>query len=197
MIFSPIGLIMVVPVDPHGKTLAWGISEQLEEKGRDTWREYEVSGEAARDAESNYSNITSEPIGSLLDIVEDTDVRLWAPYSIPDLPSWHLGRVCLMGDAAHALPPNGQGSAQAFEDTAIMSRLLSSESTGSYGGLFATFERLRRPRIEQVRELSKMGGRWDEVVESESLGVVGQKVINMGVFRFQSVRGEGYKDHVV
>ena len=144
-------------MDPLGTTLAWGISEQLDEKGRDSWRDYEVSGEAARAAKSNYANIHTQPIRSLLDNVEDDKVRLWAPYSIPDLSSWYLGRVCLIGDAAHALPPNGQGSAMAFEDAALLSRLLDSIDD-ERRHIFAHFERIRRPRIERVRRLSKVAG---------------------------------------
>ncbi len=107
MIFTPIGLIMAMAIliDPEGKTIA---------KGREGWREYEVSGEAARVAKAEHADCTTEPIRSLLDNVKDESVRIWAPYEIPELPTWHLGRVCLIGDAAHALPLNGQGSAQAL-----------------------------------------------------------------------------------
>jgi 2-polyprenyl-6-methoxyphenol hydroxylase-like FAD-dependent oxidoreductase len=160
ILLTRVGLIMAVQVDPEGKTLAWGVSEQLAEKGRDGWREYEVSGEAARAAKKHYADTKMEPIRSLLDHVDETAVRLWAPYSIPDLPTWHLGRVCLVGDAAHALPPNGQGSAMAFEDIALLARLLSATTTNApdYDKLFGHFERTRRRRIERVKKLSQAAG---------------------------------------
>ncbi|MEV4372561.1 FAD-dependent monooxygenase [Nonomuraea sp. NPDC049637] len=48
------------------------------------------------------------------DIYVDPITRLAAP-----LPSYAAGRVALLGDAAHAMPPDlGQGSSQAFEDAA-------------------------------------------------------------------------------
>lgn len=59
MIFTPIGLIMAMAIliDPEGKTIA---------KGREGWREYEVSGEAARVAKAEHADCTTEPIRSLL-----------------------------------------------------------------------------------------------------------------------------------
>ena len=153
---------MCIPIDPKGETLAFGVSEALEEKenGREGWRQYEESGEAGRMAKEHYKEITSEPLRSLMDHMDEKGVRLWAPYSIPDLKTWHRGRVCLIGDAAHALPPNGQGSAQAFEDAGLLGRLLASEDAVSkgYDQLFQHFEKVRRERVELVKRISKATG---------------------------------------
>ncbi|KAJ7804837.1 hypothetical protein B0H14DRAFT_1610770 [Mycena olivaceomarginata] len=91
---------------------------------RAAWREYEASGEAARAAKRNYEGVQTPAIRTLMDNVRDDAVKLWTPHCIPDIPSWHRGRVRLIGDAAHALPPNGQGSPMAFEDAAYLARLL-------------------------------------------------------------------------
>jgi 2-polyprenyl-6-methoxyphenol hydroxylase-like FAD-dependent oxidoreductase len=160
-VFTPVGLVMVIPVDPAGKTVTFGISEALAEpKSRAGWTEYERSGEAARAAKRNYAGEDTQPVRSLIDGTDDAAVRLWAPYSIPDLPTWHRGRVCLIGDAAHALPPNGQGSAQALEDAGVLARLLASEQAVAQGHdrLFAHFERVRRARVETVKKFSKAAG---------------------------------------
>jgi 2-polyprenyl-6-methoxyphenol hydroxylase-like FAD-dependent oxidoreductase len=159
-LFTPVGMILAIPIDPKAETLAWGISEQLEEKDRQGWKEYEVSGKAARSVKSHYADCQTEPIGSLLDNAKDTECRLWAFYSIPDLPIWHSSRVCLIGDAAHALPANGQGAAQALEDAAYMGRLLSSEEATSKGfdAVFRHFETVRRARINEVKRLAKAAG---------------------------------------
>ena len=160
MIFTPVGLIMAVPVNPDGSKVAFGASEELPERdGRQGWADYEKSGEARQVAKKNYEEVTTEPIRSLIDNMND-GVRLWAPYSIPDLPTWHKGRICLLGDSAHALPPNGQGSAQALEDAGVLARLLASDQAVSMGHdkLFSRYEALRRPRVERVKAISKSGG---------------------------------------
>ncbi|KAJ7064106.1 putative kynurenine 3-monooxygenase [Mycena amicta] len=155
--FTPSGWFVTIPHDHDGKTLTWGIQMTVsQEKTREEWREFEVSGEAARLAKADYADVTSQPLRSLLDHADDTEARTWAQHILPDLPSWHTPRVCLMGDAAHALPANGQGSAMAFEDAAILTRLLTSESKigVSYEDLFRQFEVIRRPRIQGLRESS-------------------------------------------
>lgn len=159
IMFAPSGTFMVMPVDPEGKTLAWVINKPSKERTRQEWQEMERSGEAARQAKAEFDDITSQPMRSLLDNADNTKARIWAPYSIEDLPTWHTARVCLIGDAAHGLPPDGQGTAMAFEDAALMTRLLSErEENDSYEELFERFEAIRKPRIDSVKESKKPGG---------------------------------------
>lgn len=161
MIFSPAGFVMTIPVDPTGERLAWGITKAIpDDKGRAGWAEYEVSGTAYREAKADFDTITTEPIRSLLDNANWTETKLWAAYSIPDLPIWSRGRVCLIGDAAHALPPNGQGTAMAFEDAAFLVRLIVSDQAmeKGYPALFGQFEKVRRRRIEEIKKGSKVAG---------------------------------------
>ncbi|KAF8131261.1 hypothetical protein K438DRAFT_1694925 [Mycena galopus ATCC 62051] len=152
VIFTAVGMIAVWPNDHTSTDASWYATEELPPKDRDGWREYAESGAAARAAKANYASVQTEPIRSLMDNVQDDAVQLWVPHSMPDLPTWHRGRVCLIGDAAHALPPNGQGSAMAFEDAAYLARLLSSEEALACGfeRVFAQFERNRRARVKAL-----------------------------------------------
>lgn len=89
-------------------------------------------------------------------------MRGWAPYMIPDLPTWHTNRVLLIGDAAHCIPPySGQGAAQAFEDAGYLARLLTDDKSVAYGYsiVFAHFEQVRKKRFEHVRQVTAMSGR--------------------------------------
>lgn len=157
-LFTSSGLLMAIPIDAAAQTLAWGINTTVENRDRKGWQEFERSGEAARLAKASYADITTEPVRSLLDNAPDADAKLWAPSSIPDIPTWHTPRTCLIGDAAHALPPNGQGSAVAFEDAAILARLLTLTSElYSYERMFERLEELRRPRIDTLRKTA-IGG---------------------------------------
>ncbi len=92
-------------------------------------------------------------------------MRGWAPYGIPDLPTWHTDRVLLIGDAAHCIPPySGQGSAQAFEDAGYLARLLNEPTALAYGyaAAFKHFEKVRKQRFQHVRELTAKSGKTRE-----------------------------------
>ena len=78
-------------------------------------------------------------------------------YSIPHLDKWYKGRVCLMGDAAHATSPHiGQGAATSMEDAVILAKCLS--DIPDFKQSFTKFESLRKERVERiVKEAQKSG----------------------------------------
>ncbi len=46
-------------------------------------------------------------------------------YDVPALPTWHVGRAVLIGDAAHAMSPHaGQGASVALEDAMYLAKML-------------------------------------------------------------------------
>jgi 2-polyprenyl-6-methoxyphenol hydroxylase-like FAD-dependent oxidoreductase len=70
-------------------------------------------------------------------------------FDILSLPTWHQGRILLIGDAAHAVSPNsGQGASMALEDAMYLAKLL--KSCGDYEQVFAQFEAHRKPRVEAI-----------------------------------------------
>ncbi len=81
----------------------------------------------------------------------------WAIHDLPWLPSWHRGRACLIGDAAHATSPHaGQGASLAMEDALVLARSL--RDVPEVERAFAAFERARRGRVERlVREARRHG----------------------------------------
>lgn len=71
--------------------------------------------------ESLFTDYATAP-RALLAAAEDP--TQWHLYDLPALPTWHRGRVVLIGDAAHpTLPFAGQGGAQAIEDAAALAVL--------------------------------------------------------------------------
>jgi 2-polyprenyl-6-methoxyphenol hydroxylase-like FAD-dependent oxidoreductase len=93
-----------------------------------------------------------QPIPDLLGIVRPQDVlrhdiaELAAP-----LPSFHRGRVALLGDAAHPMTPNlGQGACQALEDAAVLSRLAAGVEPDRVAEMLARYTAVRLPRTTKV-----------------------------------------------
>lgn len=70
----------------------------------------------------------------------------------PALPSWHRGRIAVLGDAAHPmLPFIAQGAAQAIEDAEVLAEHIH-EPDG-----FARYAAARRPRVERVAAVARAG----------------------------------------
>ena len=98
-----------------------------------------------------------EPIPALLAATRPQDVlrhdvaELAAP-----LPSFHRGRVVLLGDAAHPMTPNlGQGACQALEDAAVISRLAAGIGPDAVTGMLARYTAARVPRTTDVVRWSR------------------------------------------
>ncbi|KAL7811100.1 hypothetical protein V8C26DRAFT_437605 [Trichoderma gracile] len=73
-------------------------------------------------------------------------INLWPFYLVPKLDTWTKGRVVILGDAAHAIPPTaGQGVNQAFEDVY------------TFAGVVAAKEREQCQSFEDDRDAVRMG----------------------------------------
>jgi 2-polyprenyl-6-methoxyphenol hydroxylase-like FAD-dependent oxidoreductase len=85
-------------------------------------------------------------------IIENTPEERIIRNDISDLkpiPLWHKGRICLLGDAAHATTPNmGQGGAQGVEDAYYMSNILS--KVKDYPEAFKIFESERKKKVNNI-----------------------------------------------
>lgn len=90
----------------------------------------------------------------LLDIAQQASK--WILVACNDLPSWThpAGKFTLLGDSAHAmLPYLAQGAAQAVEDAAVLSGLLSHlELKSQIPDVLSIFERHRKTRAMQVKQ---------------------------------------------
>ena len=70
-------------------------------------------------------------------------------YDLPHVPTWHRGRMIVIGDAAHApSPSSGQGASLAMEDALVLADCLRDEA--AIADAFGRYERLRRQRVERV-----------------------------------------------
>ncbi|KAJ3115389.1 hypothetical protein HK100_001363 [Physocladia obscura] len=109
-------------------------------------------------------------------------------YDLPDLPSFHKGRVLLVGDAAHGtLPAIGQGMNTGLEDAATVSDLFAEFSPNEYETIFTLFDEIRIGRARKVcRESRSIGNQLK--VSSRVQAVIGRFIMKT-VFSIFSVFG--------
>jgi 2-polyprenyl-6-methoxyphenol hydroxylase-like FAD-dependent oxidoreductase len=102
-----------------------------------------------------------EPIPGLLASVAPSAVLRHdvAELATP-LPSFHHGRVALLGDAAHPMAPNlGQGACQALEDAVVLSRLAADAGADDMPAVLASYTATRLPRTTDVVRWSHRAAR--------------------------------------
>ena len=96
-------------------------------------------------------------VAALIDAAADVHVVETAQLVRP-LPRLAVGRVALLGDAAHAMTPDlGQGACQAFEDAVTLASALGSDVTDA--AALARYDELRRPRTgarQRCRQMHRL-----------------------------------------
>lgn len=105
----------------------------------------------------------AEPVCGLIESAEQMmDIAI---HDVPDLPQWSVGRVVLIGDAAHAVAPHsGQGASMALEDAMCLAKLLRDFNGRDVQEVLRAFERERRPRTDRVIEMGRKNGRHKEAM---------------------------------
>ena len=86
-------------------------------------------------------------------------VPSWTKWPLFKMPfaEFTQGRVALIGDASHAMPPfAAQGAAMAIEDAAILAALLSQHDDPSQA--FRRYAALRRARVARVQRVTAQSG---------------------------------------
>jgi 2-polyprenyl-6-methoxyphenol hydroxylase-like FAD-dependent oxidoreductase len=93
------------------------------------------------------------------ELIDSTDA-IAGPFPLNDIlsmPQWHRGRVCLLGDAAHATTPSaGQGASLALEDALVLAQCLRDIALPERA--FEVFESVRRPRVDAIVRQSRRNG---------------------------------------
>lgn len=108
-------------------------------------------------------------VKGILSLMQKPDV--WALFDYPAAATYCKGRICLLGDAAHASTPHqGSGAGMALEDAFIMSNLLGCmEREEEIEVAFKAYDKVRRPRTQELVKTSKECGELFDF-EDESVG---------------------------
>src|SRR3984885_1514237 len=97
-------------------------------------------------------------------------------FDLIKLKRWSAGRVAIVGDAAHALPPNiGQGGGCAMMNALSLAVYLARED--DVAAALQTWERSERPMTEHTQRISYFLGlptTWPPALRAFTLGLVGR-----------------------
>ena len=131
-----------------GKTFNWiGISRS-EQPARESW----LAEGRIEDALAEYAG-WHDTIRSV--IAATPRVLRQALYDREPLPDWRIGRVVLLGDAAHPMMPfYAQGAAQSIEDAYVLAGCLAAMPDEPVAAL-ARYVRLRQPRTAWMQGLAR------------------------------------------
>lgn len=106
-------------------------------------------------------------VHGIIEAMQKPDI--WALFYHPPASTFHKGRICLLGDSAHATTPHhGAGAGMCIEDALVLGELI--KETNSVDDLmraFAVFDKVRRPRTQRNVKESKEAG---ELYDFELLG---------------------------
>jgi 2-polyprenyl-6-methoxyphenol hydroxylase-like FAD-dependent oxidoreductase len=97
-------------------------------------------------------------------------------FELIKLKSWSTGRVAIVGDAAHALPPNiGQGGGCAMMNALSLAVYL--ERHSDIAAALETWERRERPITDHTQRISYVLGlptTWPSALRAAALGLAGR-----------------------
>jgi len=131
-----------------GKTFNWiGISRS-EQPARESW----LAEGRIEDALAEYAG-WNDTIRSI--IAATPRVLRQALYDREPLPDWRIGRVVLLGDAAHPMMPfYAQGAAQSIEDAYVLAGCLAASMDQPVAAL-ERYVKLRQPRTAWMQGLAR------------------------------------------
>lgn len=131
-----------------GKTFNWiGISRSSQ-PAQESWLAEGRVEDALTEYEGWHSTIRTI-------IAETPKILRQALYDREPLPDWQVGRVVLMGDAAHPMMPfYAQGGAQSIEDAYVLAGCIAEAQDRPLDAL-ARFVRMRQPRTAWMQGLAR------------------------------------------
>ncbi|KAK9773919.1 hypothetical protein AB5N19_05675 [Seiridium cardinale] len=96
----------------------------------------------------------------LLKLLDYAKPLRWPTWHHPNTPTYYKGRICLLGDVAHASSPHqAAGAGQGLEDAVVLSHLLSLvKSSDQLEIAFKVYDSIRRPRAQKVVNTSFEAG---------------------------------------
>ncbi|KAK1808615.1 hypothetical protein LTR12_017024 [Friedmanniomyces endolithicus] len=126
---------------------------------RCTWTEREWLIPHQKQGMEDTFSAWGETVHKIMALMEDPS--FFATFYHGEQPkSFHVGRVLLIGDAAHSMPPHqGAGAGQALEDAYVLAEVLGHKTSSlpsqqEIEASFEGYEAVRKPRAQRALETS-------------------------------------------
>ncbi|KAF1975881.1 FAD/NAD(P)-binding domain-containing protein [Bimuria novae-zelandiae CBS 107.79] len=162
IIHSRNGGMLMLPQSFDGSDVVVATQKAYSEQDRSGWASLAEDKHQLYDMIQSRKSEWSDVVQSALECVHPEKISIWPYYSLPKVPCWSStgGRVVLLGDAAHAIPPTaGQGACQAFEDALSLAVLLAGlASPALLAEGIHLWEGMRKERIDKVAVLTMQLG---------------------------------------
>jgi salicylate hydroxylase len=161
MNFGRRGMLLTSFHDAVKESIYVGALMQVPEiTSRDGWKAAGADADKTRtEMLERYSGAANPLIGH---VIEDAqDLYLWPVFTLSKGGKWATDRVMLIGDSAHAMPPQGEATGIVFEDGVLFSRCLAKWMEVARGDgvpvkeAFDAYEKLRRARIDAAFDESQ------------------------------------------
>jgi len=186
---GPHGHMLTFPVQ-KGKAFNMVAFSSQEKWEHEEWVIHATKEELQKDFEGYGSTVQA-----MLPLVKSLDI--WALFDDPPTRTYFKGRVCLMGDAAHASTPfQGSGAGMAIEDAYVLSSLLGSiRGKEEIEGAFRGFDAVRRERTQRLVRTSREAAHlWE--FELEGVGEDYEKIRENMMTRMHWVWNEDLEKEV-
>jgi salicylate hydroxylase len=161
MNFGRRGILLTSFHDQKKESIYVGALMQVPEiASRDGWKA------AGKDADRTRKDMLERYSGAANPLIEHAindaeDLYLWPVFTLTKGGKWATERVMLIGDSAHAMPPQGESTGIVFEDGVLFSRCLAKwMASRRVDGVpvkeaFDAYEKLRRARIDTAFDESQ------------------------------------------
>lgn len=139
------GSLLISYYQPSRESIYLGAVMEVEEQAsRESWKIRGADQQKMKEEIAERFHDAKIPcLGQM--IREVGDLCLYPVHILGPGGKWSRGKVMLLGDAAHAMPPQGESTGIAIEDAVLLSHLLARNTVAD---TFNKYESLRKPSID-------------------------------------------------
>lgn len=133
-----------------------GVMETEDVVSREGWK---AQGSEQENIKKNVQNRFGNSAIKFLDpLIGTTDHwSLYPVYKLAPKGSWASKRAILLGDSAHAMPPQGESTAYALEDAILFARILEKHQPKGMDVVLEVYQKHRRGRMDAAYDESTWG----------------------------------------